>query len=61
MSRWIEFGVGAVIGLWVLIVIAFSLIEMRAKLRKMRLQADAVKQFKQERNENHRNGDDKVA
>ena len=61
MSRWIEFGVGAVIGTWVLVVIAFSLIEMRARLRDMRVEAEALKQFRKESRENHRNGDDRVA
>ncbi len=59
--RWIEFGIGSVIGLWVLLVLVFGLIEMRARLRAMRIEADSVKQFRQENSENHKNGDDKVA
>ena len=64
MPRWIvfvEYGLGAVSLLWVVLVVAFSIKEMRARLKSMRLEADALKDFRQEKEENHRNGNGKVA
>ena len=61
MQQFVEFGVGIVIGAWVLIVIAFSVVEMRARLKNMRVESEAREQFKQEKRDNHRNGDDRVA
>ncbi len=56
MQALLEVGIGSVVLVWVVVVICFSIRDMRARLAKMKAIADAQKLLDDERRGNRRNG-----
>lgn len=64
MQALVEYGLGGlalVIGAWVLAVGGLSVREMYRKIRDMRMKAEALEEFMDEQDDDHKNGNGKVA
>lgn len=64
MQALVEYGLGGlavVIGGWVLYIGGLSIKEAYRRVREMRMRAEALEQFMEDQDEDHKNGNGKVA
>lgn len=59
--QWLEYGTGIVVGSFVVVLFGHNWFRIRTNLKNKRMELDALAEYRQEKKDDHRNGDGKVA